>query len=137
MASLFSLGTCRHWRCGEPWATPCSHFGIWPVQECSDFEILLFNYDFYLQRETVSVSLLVLLLWNVGCFLVGLGRNQQLPLHRNLRQASLAETDRQRVGVQRAAGETTFPALGGPRMPGPDDQRYGISGLEAERVRGL
>lgn len=137
MASLFSLGTCRHWRCGEPWATPRSHFGIWPAQECSDFEILLFNYDFYLQRETVSVSLLVLLLWNVGCFLVGLGRNQQLPLHRNLRQASLAETDRQRVGVQRAAGETTFPALGGPRTPGPDDQRYGISGLEAERVRGL
>ena len=80
MASLFALGTCRHWRCGEPWATPCSHFGIWPAQECSGFEILLFNYDFYLQRETVSVSLLVFLLWNVGCLLVGLGRNVRLSL---------------------------------------------------------
>ena len=97
MASLFALGACRHQRCGEPWGTPCSHFGIWPVQKCSDFEILLFSYDFYLQHKNLSISLLVFLLLNVCCFLVGLGCNKQVPLHRNLRQASLVETDTQRV----------------------------------------
>lgn len=47
------VGTCH----GEPWGIPCCHFGIWPVQECSDFEILLFNYDFYLQHKNLFLYL--------------------------------------------------------------------------------
>ena len=46
--------------------------------------------------------------------LVGLGRNKQASLQRNLRQASQVETDTQRVGVERAMGGTMFSARGGP-----------------------
>lgn len=73
VASLFPLGAWRHQCFGKPWGTPCSHFGIWPVQECSDFEILLFNYGFYLQHKNLSISLLVFLRLNVSVFPCWLG----------------------------------------------------------------